>query len=135
MNVARILNKSLCLVTPQMHDSRRSALSACVASLFGGSSATVTRIGRGLSSNAKEKHKIKRADRLLSNHRLQGEVMTIYTSMARTLLEGIARPIILRLVGSGCQQTAPFASGDVGGRQSLFDTLRRSPRRDNEREA
>ena len=95
MNVARILNKSLCLVTPQMHDSRRSALSACVASLLGGSSATVTRIGRGLSSNAKEKHKIKRADRLLSNHRLQGEVMTIYTSMARTLLEGIARPIIL----------------------------------------
>ena len=37
MNVARILNKSLCLVTPQMHDARRSALSACVASLLDGS--------------------------------------------------------------------------------------------------
>lgn len=95
MNVARILNKSLCLVTPQMHASRRGALSACVASLLGGSSATVTRIGRGLKSRAKEKHNIKRADRLLSNHRLHGEAMTIYASMARTIIQGIARPIIL----------------------------------------
>lgn len=95
MNVTTILNKSLSIVTSQMHHSRRTALSACVHSLLRGSSATVTRIGRGLKSNAKEKHNIKRADRLLSNHRLHGEVMTIYTSMTRTIIQGIARPIIL----------------------------------------
>ncbi len=95
MHVTTILNKSLSIVTPQMHHSRRTALSACVRSLLRGSSATVTRIGRWLKSSAKEKHNIKRADRLLSNHRLHGEVMTIYTSMARTIIQGIARPIIL----------------------------------------
>jgi hypothetical protein len=95
MNVTGILNKSLADVTAQMHQSRRTALSACVHSLLHGSSATVTQMGRGLKSNAKEKHNIKRAGRLLSNHRLHGEAMTIYTSMARTILGEITRPIIL----------------------------------------
>ncbi len=95
MNVAGILKQSLAGVTAQMHESRRTALSACVHSLLRGSSATVTQMGRGLKSNAKEKHNIKRADRLLSNPRLHAEAMRIYTSMARTILEGLARPIIL----------------------------------------
>jgi hypothetical protein len=77
MNVAGILKQSLASVTAQMHETRRTALSVCVQSLLRGSSATVTQMGRGLKSNAKEKHNIKRADRLLSNPRLQAEAMTI----------------------------------------------------------
>ena len=95
MNVTGILKQSLAGVTAKMHESRRTALSACVYSLIRGSSATVTQIGRGLKSNAKEKHSLKRADRLLSNTRLHAEAMPIYTSMARTILAGIARPVIL----------------------------------------
>ena len=61
-----------------MHKTRRSALIACVQSLPQGSAATVTSIGRGIRSNAFEKHCIKRADRLLSNVNLQREAPSLY---------------------------------------------------------
>ncbi|MFT6414613.1 MAG: hypothetical protein ACJASI_002748 [Glaciecola sp.] len=36
MNVNRIVNKSINLVSPQMHDTRREALASCVSSLLHG---------------------------------------------------------------------------------------------------
>ena len=75
MNVSTILKKTLTLVTPNMHSYRRNSLLKSVESLVLGNPATVTSVGRGLNSNAKEKHRIKRADRLLSNHHLQHEKM------------------------------------------------------------
>lgn len=44
---------------------------------------TVTKIGRGINSSAKEKNKIKRADRLLSNANLARESLGIYTELAK----------------------------------------------------
>ena len=54
MNAIHIVNNLLSSVTNNMHKTRLNAVSACVVSLLTGSSSTVTDIGRGLKSSAKE---------------------------------------------------------------------------------
>ena len=68
MNVNRIVNKTIQLVTPKMHKARRSALVCCINSLLQGNALTVTSIGRGIESNTTDKHSIKRADRMCSRN-------------------------------------------------------------------
>ena len=58
-----------------------------------GSSSTVTDIGRGLKSNAKEKHKIKRADRVCSNLFLQTNLVSFHRHLTRRFVVS-NRPII-----------------------------------------
>ncbi len=60
-----------------------------------GSSVSVTGIGRGLSNTALEKHKIKRADRLCSNQKLQLEYQTIYQAMVVQFGHLSSTPVIL----------------------------------------
>jgi hypothetical protein len=55
---------------------------------------TVTQLGRSIKSEAKEKHCIKRADRLLSNRRLQGERAGIYTQLTKQLIGSKQHPLI-----------------------------------------
>lgn len=78
MNASTILTNLLSLVSDKMHKTRRNAVIACVVSIMDGSAAYVTSIGRGIRGKAFEKHRIKRADRLLSNVNLQREVPFIY---------------------------------------------------------
>ena len=63
-------------------------------SLTLGARATVTSLGRGLIGKAYDKHKIKRADRLLSNARLYQERHSIYSALTRRLLLGLSEVII-----------------------------------------
>lgn len=93
MNATTILNKILPLVSPNMHKTRRKALSACVLSLAQGNLCTVTSIGRGIQSKAYEKHRIKQSDRLLSNPNLHREALSIYAYICRLFLIQ-TRPII-----------------------------------------
>lgn len=93
MNATTILNKILSLVSPNMHKTRRNALSACVLSLAQGNLCTVTSIGRGIQSKAYEKHRIKRSDRLLSNPNLRYEALSIYAYICRLFVIQ-TRPII-----------------------------------------
>ncbi|WP_139101441.1 transposase [Marinomonas spartinae] len=86
MNATAILNKIFPIVSPNMHKSRLKALSACVLSLAEGSFCSVTNIGRGIRSKAFEKHRIKRSDRLLSNHSLRQEALTIYASICQIFI-------------------------------------------------
>jgi hypothetical protein len=95
MNALSILKKMVSLVTPNMHAHRRMSFICSIESLINGSSATVTNLGRGLKSKAKEKHRIKRADRLLSNRNLQQESFSIYRALARFTVGKATRPIIL----------------------------------------
>lgn len=90
MNESQILN----LVTPNMHVARRKSLLACVTSMLQGANATVTSIGRGISSSAKEKHNIKRADRLLSNTHLLTELAGIYGLIGRLFSSSTSPPVI-----------------------------------------
>ena len=95
MNVTHILNKTLSFVTPNMHLKRKESLAASLTSIIQGNAANVTSIGRGIKSSAKEKHNIKRADRLLSNVHLQTEIVSIYQALAKLTVGQCQRPIIL----------------------------------------
>jgi hypothetical protein len=78
-----------------MHSIRRSALEALVQAALRSQTLTVTRLGRALASPAREKHCIKRADRLLSNAHLQGERPGLYQALARRLVGSQRHPVIV----------------------------------------
>ena len=94
MNALSIVNKVVTLVSYNMHKTRLSAVTACVKSLLNGSAATVTSIGRGINAKAFEKHRIKRADRLLSNPHLVSETPLIYASICQLFSGNTTRPVI-----------------------------------------
>ena len=94
MNTTLLLSKTINLLTPAMHAAKRGAVNACVLSLLEGANACVTGIGRGIASSAYEKHSIKRADRLLSNPRLQCEVPGIYAAISHLFVSASKRPVI-----------------------------------------
>jgi hypothetical protein len=67
MHALGILRELLDRATPQMHATRREAVVALVSSALDGATLAVTSLGRGIGGTAYEKHRIKRADRLMSN--------------------------------------------------------------------
>ena len=75
-----------------MHRRRKQSLAVSVGSIIEGSAANVTSIGRGIKSSAKEKHNIKRADRLLSNVHLQSEAKNIYQALAKLTVGRVRLP-------------------------------------------
>lgn len=95
MNVSSIVNKTIKLVTPNMHKTRRKALLCCTDSLLQGSAATVTSIGRGINSDTTDKHSIKRADRLCSNNHLLTETDDVYSAICGLFSQYSSRPIVL----------------------------------------
>ena len=95
MNEVVILKKFLTAVTHKMHKVRRAALASCVSSLLNGAKASVTSMGRGISSSAYEKHRIKQADRLLSNKHIHTERISIYRAIYTQYANASSRPIIL----------------------------------------
>lgn len=95
MKVKSIVAQTIRKVTPNMHSSRRLALSACVSSILSGNAGSVTCMGRGISGSAFEKHKIKRADRLCSNPTLQSECHSVYQEIVSNFGHLSLTPIIL----------------------------------------
>jgi hypothetical protein len=78
-----------------MHLKRLQALIACVAAALHVQRITISELGRALASPAQPKHSIKRVDRLAANRHLQRERSSIYGAIARWLLSGNVRPIIV----------------------------------------
>jgi len=95
MQAQTVLHKLLMNTCPNIHKVRRQSLEANVLAALTGQCLTVTALGRAMHSEAKQKHCIKRADRLLSNGHLQSECLTIYRAIALRLIGGRQRPIIL----------------------------------------
>ncbi len=95
MLARNVLHKLLQKVCPGMHKMRRTALFVNVMATLHGEVLTVTHLGRAIRIEAKEKHCIKRADRLLSNRRLQGERVQIYTALAQQLIGNKQRPVLI----------------------------------------
>jgi hypothetical protein len=95
MNANRIVNKTIRLVIPLMHKTRREALASCVSSLLHVNPATVTAIGRGIKSESSDKYSIKRADRRCSNSNLFSELDSIYSSLCTLFINCSSRPVIL----------------------------------------
>lgn len=95
MKVKPILNDWLTNAMPTMNKPRRRALVECVNSVANGNSLTVTGMGRGLDSNAYEKHCIKRSDRLCSNFNLFREKTAIYEAICKMWIPDYSRPVII----------------------------------------
>ena len=95
MNVRTILTNFLHSVTPLMHACRRTALEKCVRSASMKNHLSVTSLGRNVEGQAYEKHRIKCADRLLSNQNLQREIPDIYQAITQIVTHGVAEPVLL----------------------------------------
>lgn len=95
MNVQAMLADFLEVVTPKsFHKHLFNSLTASLQSLLTNGQCTVTAIGRGIDSDASERHCIKRADRLLSHATMQQAVPEFYTAMTGALVKG-KQPLIL----------------------------------------
>lgn len=77
------------------HAVRAAALVRVVGALLIGGKLSLTQLGRSLTGVARVKHQIKAVDRLLGNQHLHRERDDIYRALARTLLAGIRRPLII----------------------------------------
>jgi hypothetical protein len=95
MQAGQVVHRLLRRVCGGMHKMRRTALFVNGMAALHGEVLTVTHLGRSIVSEAKEKHCIKRVDRLLSNRRLQGERAGIYTQLTKQLIGSKQRPLII----------------------------------------
>ena len=83
------------------HQTRMKSLIDCADGLLWSDKLTVTAIGRHLSGKSDCKHKIKRADRLLSNERLFKERVAIYKALAQPIIESLPN-LVIAIDWSGC---------------------------------
>jgi hypothetical protein len=78
-----------------MHAKRQRALLDVVGALMKGRRLWVTALGRALPGPAKFKHRIKRVDRLLGNHRLWSECQEVYRRLAYEVVGPSRRVVVL----------------------------------------
>ena len=95
MHCSELLSNYMKDVCPKMHITRRESLKALIDSCLRSEKAYVTGLGRNISSIAKEKNNIKRADRLLSNKHMHKEVLEAYKNLCRNVLFKDSNPTIL----------------------------------------
>ena len=95
MQAKQVLHKLLDTTCSMMHQTRRTALEVNVMAALTGTRLTVTDLGRAIASPARQKHCIKRADRLLSNAHLHQERESIYAELTRLLVGSQLRPVIM----------------------------------------
>lgn len=95
MHAKQVCHKIINNTLGWMHSSRREAVNACVLGAINGRHLSVTGMGRAINSPAKEKHCIKRADRLLSNVNLYHEHRDIYKDFTTLIIGATQRPVIL----------------------------------------
>jgi hypothetical protein len=119
MHASLLLHGWLSNVLSPIHIKRRNALASVIAAAMSGGRLTVTALGRAIAGEAKEKHKIKRADRLLSNTKLAQARTVIYGDMARHII-GMKQRLIVLVDWSDLDNAQEYfllrASTPVGGR-------------------
>lgn len=94
MNVSRFLSRSVARVTPTMHKTRRACFFAAIESCLSGGSLSVTGLGRNIRNRAREKHRIKRMDRLCGNSKFHRDIDNIYRQLARLVVGRLQQPVI-----------------------------------------
>jgi len=95
MHATKVCHKVMDEALNWMHELRRNSVKANIIAAISERRSTVTGLGRAIESDAKEKHCIKRADRLLSNSNLYAEHRTVYRTMTQVAIGAIRHPIIL----------------------------------------
>jgi stalled ribosome alternative rescue factor ArfA len=76
-----------------IHKKRLGALFDAVNALMSGASLTLTSLGRNMHGKAKERHQIRKMDRLLGNANLQNERKPIYKALNKMLIS-VSKPVI-----------------------------------------
>lgn len=95
MRVAAKVRQLVSLCSGEMHARRRQALIAAVGALTRCGSVVSVAVGRALAVHTREKHGIKRADRLLGNGALHGARLLVYRNLAALTVGDTLRPIVL----------------------------------------
>lgn len=95
MHAVKWLHKRLSDALPFVHKRRLESIFSAVSGLLDGRQLSLTSVGRHVPGKAKEKHKIKRVDRLLGNRWLGAERRDIYRWMCHQLLGATRHPNIL----------------------------------------
>lgn len=90
---SQLLHKILRKALPFVHAKRLATLIDAVEALLIGKKLSLTLLGRNLLSKSKERHCIRRIDRLLGNSHLQSEVPHFYRALNELLIP-FKRPII-----------------------------------------
>jgi len=67
MHATKLLHNRLQQSAPEIHQARLNAFISAVHSAVHGARLTIASLGRGLQGTTRDKHKIKRVDRLLGN--------------------------------------------------------------------
>lgn len=94
MRALKILRQSLEARLDFLHAKTRAALWRGVEGVMQAGQLWLTALGRALPGRTTDKHRIKAADRLLSNPHLQPAMHAIYEVLAAYLLRRIAHPCI-----------------------------------------
>lgn len=95
MQAVKLLHDQMKAAVPTMHAVRMASLFAHVEGLLRGESLSVTSVGRGGPGKSDEKHKIKRADRLVGNRHLNAERQATYGWISRVLIGHAQQPLLL----------------------------------------
>lgn len=94
MQARKLLHTLFTKTLSFMHAKRVSALLDAVESLLIGKRLSLTYLARNLQCQIKERHCIRKIDRLLGNTKLHVEIKSCYHSHAIMLLNNISQPII-----------------------------------------
>jgi len=95
MHAQKVSHRILNNACSWMHAARRNALAVTVLAAIDERRLSVTGLGRAIDSDAKEKHCIKRADRIIGNEHLYGEYQEVYHSFSQMIIGAVKRPVIL----------------------------------------
>lgn len=121
MRSIEIIQKELADGFGFLHMRRQEALWRGVEALMRGGRLWLTALGRDMSGNALEKHRIKAVDRLLGNRSIQLGLISMHRVLAAWLLKRSGRPLILvDWTGCGLQQYLLRAGVPFGGRSILL---------------
>jgi hypothetical protein len=94
MHAQRIIQDLLSTECPSIHAKRRDCLAATVEAGSKGS-LSLMGISRALGNTTAIRHRIKRCDRLLGNSKMEKEQQPVYAAMARRIMCGITKPLII----------------------------------------
>lgn len=94
MRAEHMIRQVLATATTEIHRARLKALSVIALALIRGGEVALSALGHAVSERS-PKRGIKRVDRLLGNQLLHRELDSIYQAIARYVIRGARRPVIL----------------------------------------
>jgi hypothetical protein len=89
-----LLHKVLSIALPFIHLKRLTVLLQAVDSLLQGKKLSLSHLGRCIQNGAKERHNIRKVDRLLANKHLHKEIKYFYQAINLLLIQKIKEPVI-----------------------------------------